>query len=82
MTFALWLAALDALVHLLVLGYALTQMESHVDSSVATIRCALFGDVLGHKESCSRDVLTGGEAKKASHMFTTVEALHIADFTD
>lgn len=79
---AFWFARLDTLVHLLVLGNALTEMESDVDSGVAPIGRALFGDVLRDKESSARDVLAGGEAKKAGQVLATMEAMHITDFAD
>jgi hypothetical protein len=49
------LTVLDALVHLLVLGHPLAQVEGEIDGSVAAVGRTLLGDVLGRKEgSCRR----------------------------
>ena len=57
-------------------------MEGDIDSGVAAIGRALFGDVLGDKEGSTRDVLAGGEAKKAGQVFASVETMHVTDFAD
>ena len=47
---ARWLTALDAVVHGLVLGHAVAQMQGHVDGGIATVGWALLGDALGLEE--------------------------------
>ena len=44
-TLARWLAVLDALIHLLILGHAQAQVSGKIDSAVAAVRRTLLGDV-------------------------------------
>lgn len=78
-TLARRFARLDALVHLLVLGNALAEMLSHIDSSIAAVGRALLGDALGVEEGSARDMLGGGEAEEADHVVTIGEAVGRAD---
>ena len=69
------LAAFDALAHHLIARHTLTEVLSHVDSSVAAIGRALLGDALGAVEGHVGDVLAGGQTQEAGQVFATGEAL-------
>ena len=81
-TLARWLAVLDALIHLLILGHAQAQVSGEVDGGVAGIRRALLGDVFGQEEGGAGDVLAGGETEEAGQVLTIREAVDVTHFAD
>ena len=77
--FARRLAALDTLVHLLVLGGPLAQVEGKVDRRIAAVRGALLGDAFGVEDGGTGDVLASGDAEEAGHVCAIGEATDVTD---
>jgi len=81
-TLARGLAALDALIHLLILGHAQAQVKGKIDGGVAAVRRALLGNMFGLEEGGAGDVLAGGETQKAGQMLTIRETVDVTHFAD
>jgi hypothetical protein len=82
-TLARWFTALDAVVHSLVLGHALAQVQGHIDGGIAAIGWALLGDPLGLEQgSSARDVLAGGGAEEAGHVRAAGVAMNVTHLAD
>ena len=76
------LAAFDALIHGLIARHTVAEMLSYVDGGVAAVGRALFGDPLGAVEGRAGNMLTGGQAQEAGHVFATGEARDVTDLGD